>query len=239
MQRSQIFLALDFPSGKETLEFLEKNELSSVPVKIGMELFYQEGPSIIETLLKKDHLIFLDLKLHDIPNTVQRAMQRLASLGVSMVNVHAAGGQKMMEAAKEGLIKGTPHGKNLPLLIGVTQLTSTTEDILKKDLLINASLQETVQHYASISSQAGADGVVCSVHEIPLIKERFGDDFLCVTPGIRLSNGEHHDQARVATPFYAREMKSDFIVVGRAVTQSEQPKEVYQHIKEQWDYENH
>ncbi len=227
-------LALDFPGEKEVFDFLKQfNE--SLFVKIGMELYMQEGPDIVRKVKDLGHDIFLDLKLHDIPNTVGSAMKGLAKLGVDLVNVHAAGGRPMMEAALEGLEAGTPAGKNRPSLIAVTQLTSTTEDQMQAEQRIALSLKESVLHYASLTKQAGLQGVVCSVHEAKAIAEVCGDDFLRVTPGIRLAGGDAHDQKRIATPDGAKRDGSSLIVVGRAVTGAEDPVAAYKIVSELWE----
>lgn len=227
-------IALDFPSEKEVFNFLNHfNE--SLFVKIGMELYLQEGPDIVRKVKEQGHDIFLDLKLHDIPNTVKSAMKGLARLGVDLVNVHAAGGIKMMEGALEGLEAGTPAGKERAKLIAVTQLTSTTEEQMKNEQKINLSLLDSVLHYASITKQAGLDGVVCSVHEARMIAETCGNEFLRVTPGIRLAGGEAHDQKRIATPNGARADGSSLIVVGRAITNAEDPVAAYKKVSELWE----
>ncbi|MEK5485496.1 MULTISPECIES: orotidine-5'-phosphate decarboxylase [Lysinibacillus] len=227
-------LALDFPGEKEVFDFLKQfNE--PLFVKIGMELYMQEGPDIVRKVKDLGHDIFLDLKLHDIPNTVGSAMKGLAKLGVDLVNVHAAGGRPMMEAALEGLESGTPAGKERPALIAVTQLTSTTEEQMQAEQQIALSLQESVLHYASLTKQAGLQGVVCSVHEAKAIAEVCGDDFLRVTPGIRLAGGAAHDQKRIATPDGAKRDGSSLIVVGRAVTGAQDPVAAYKIVSELWE----
>ncbi|MDC3412861.1 orotidine-5'-phosphate decarboxylase [Aquibacillus sp. 3ASR75-11] len=230
-----IYLALDFPNWEETEHFLTTNNLEGAPVKVGMELFYREGPAIIKKLKRNDHAIFLDLKLHDIPTTVRHALRNIASLGVDLVNVHALGGKEMIMAAKEGLEEGAVNG-NVPKLIAVTVLTSMDENVLREDLLIRHELSTTVTHLAKLSQESGADGVVCSVHEVTQIKETCGSDFLTVTPGIRLEKSSHQDQKRVATPTYAREIGTDAIVIGRSVTKSQDPKEAYQQAEKEWNH---
>jgi len=231
---TQPILALDFPREKDVFDFLKQfNE--SLFVKIGMELYMQEGPDIVRKVKDLGHDIFLDLKLHDIPNTVGSAMKGLAKLGVDLVNVHAAGGHPMMEAALEGLEAGTPAGKDRPSLIAVTQLTSTTEEQMQEEQRIALSLQESVLHYASLTKQAGLQGVVCSVHEAKAIAEVCGDDFLRVTPGIRLAGGDAHDQKRIATPDGAKRDGSSLIVVGRAVTGAQDPVAAYKIVSELWE----
>jgi len=232
-----LFLALDFPNGDEALRFLQNHDLHHIPVKVGMELYYQEGPSIIRRLKDEGHPIFLDLKLHDIPNTVKQALKGIASLGVDVINVHAAGGKDMIMAAQEGLKEGAPIGMNKPKLLAVTQLTSTGPTMLKEELLISKSVEETVSHYAKLSREAGADGVVCSVHEADWIHTLCGDDFLTFTPGIRLKGNAIDDQVRVATPKEARKRGADAIVIGRSVTNAQNPKTAYLEAKKEWEDE--
>lgn len=227
-------LALDFPGEKEVFDFLKKFD-EPLFVKIGMELYMQEGPDIVRKVKDLGHDIFLDLKLHDIPNTVGSAMKGLAKLGVDLVNVHAAGGRAMMEAALEGLEAGTSTGKERPALIAVTQLTSTTEEQMQAEQKIALSLQESVLHYAGLTKEAGLQGVVCSVHEAKAIAEVCGDEFLRVTPGIRLAGGAAHDQKRIATPDGAKRNGSSFIVVGRAVTGAQDPVAAYKIVSELWE----
>ncbi|MBG9455102.1 orotidine 5'-phosphate decarboxylase [Lysinibacillus sphaericus] len=227
-------LALDFPGETEVVNFL-KHFNEPLFVKIGMELYMQEGPDIVRKVKDLGHDIFLDLKLHDIPNTVGSAMKGLAKLGVDLVNVHAAGGRPMMEAALEGLEAGTPAGRERAALIAVTQLTSTTEEQMQAEQKIALSLQESVLHYASLTKQAGLNGVVCSVHEAKAIAEVCGGDFLRVTPGIRLAGGDAHDQKRIATPDGAKRDGSSLIVVGRAVTGAQDPVAAYKIVSELWE----
>lgn len=228
-------IALDFPSGQEALTFLDPFEGTPLFVKVGMELFYQEGPAILDELKEKNCRIFLDLKLHDIPTTVQKAMNRLAALGVDLVNVHAAGGKRMMQAALEGLESGTPAGQSRPGIIAVTQLTSTSEDMMRKELLIDRPLQETVIRYGQLAYESGLDGVVCSVHESKALHEHISPSFLTVTPGIRLPNDQTDDQQRVATPAYAKEQGVSQIVVGRSITKADKPIEAYHQILKEWE----
>ena len=197
-------------------------------VKIGMELFYGEGPDIVRQIKSMGHDVFLDLKLHDIPNTVNKAMRNLARLGVNMTNVHAAGTADMMRAAKEGLAEGAAG--EVPLLIAVTQLTSTTEERMHKELLIGASIEDTVRHYAKNACDSGLDGVVCSPLEAGIVKEACGTAFLTVTPGIRYADGNVNDQARITTPQKAREIGTDYIVVGRPITKAQDPVEAYRRV---------
>ncbi|MHC8516349.1 orotidine-5'-phosphate decarboxylase [Sporosarcina sp. ITBMC105] len=226
-------IALDFESAQKTMDFLRAFE-GDVNVKVGMQLYYKEGPAMIAKLKERGFDIFLDLKLHDIPNTVKSAMEVLAGLGVDLVNVHAAGGKTMMEAALEGLDKGTPAGMKRPSIIGVTQLTSTDERQVQEEQLIQATLQDSVLHYAKLTKQAGLDGVVCSVHEAAVISEICGPEFLKVTPGIRLPESGAHDQKRIATPEEARKEGSTHIVVGRAITSADNPREAYELINARW-----
>lgn len=227
-------IALDFPGEKEVFEFLNHFD-EPLFVKIGMELYMQEGPDIVKKVKDQGHNIFLDLKLHDIPNTVKSAMKGLARLGVDLVNVHAAGGRAMMEGALEGLEAGTAAGKERAALIAVTQLTSTTEQQMQEEQKIILSLQQSVLHYAQVTKQAGLNGVVCSVHEARAIREACGEDFLRVTPGIRMLGGQAHDQKRIATPDGARQDGSSLIVVGRAITGAANPVLAYQEVCQLWE----
>ncbi|MBX0313699.1 orotidine-5'-phosphate decarboxylase [Planococcus glaciei] len=220
-------IALDFSSKQQVEDFLSKFD-EPLFVKVGMELFYQEGPELVRSIKKMGHQIFLDLKLHDIPNTVEAAMRGLAKLGVDLTNVHAAGGFDMMQAAKRGLAGSDTK------LIAVTQLTSTDENQMHEDQLIYVSLEESVLHYAKQAKRAGLDGVVCSVLEASGIKDACGEEFLKVTPGIRLADGAADDQKRVATPAKARVQGSTHIVVGRAITKSPDPAASYRQIKNEW-----
>ena len=227
-----VIIACDFPDRETTLAFLDRFQGSRKPfVKIGMELFYGTGPDMVREIKARGHRIFLDLKLHDIPNTVKKAMHVLSGLDVDMVNVHASGTVAMMKAALEGLTR--PDGTR-PLLIAVTQLTSTSEEILHKDLLIGASMNETIAHYAANAREAGLDGVVCSPLEAGLVKETCGAGFLTVTPGIRFADAASDDQVRITTPARAREIGSDFIVVGRPITQADDPVAAYQRCLEEF-----
>ncbi|MBM7688729.1 orotidine 5'-phosphate decarboxylase [Enterococcus ureilyticus] len=229
-------IALDFPSKVEVEIFLENFPVKeSLFVKVGMELFYQEGPEIVRWLKTLGHSVFLDLKLHDIPNTVEKAMIGLAKLGVDMTNVHAAGGVKMMAAAKAGLLKGTKEGAEVPLLIAVTQLTSTSETEMQQDQLIKVSLQDSVIHYAKCAEQAGLVGVVCSALEAQDIHSATSEEFICLTPGIRPSGSAVGDQKRIVTPTNAKKMGSTYIVVGRPITQAKAPYKAYQQIKNEWN----
>ncbi len=219
-----VIVALDFDGREKTLAFLDQFTEEKPFVKIGMELFYAEGPSVVREIRARGHKIFLDLKLHDIPNTVKKAMAALSALDVDIVNVHAAGTGAMMSAALAGLTR--PDGTR-PLLIAVTQLTSTDQDMLEKELWIEKPMEEVVLHYAEIASIVGLDGVVCSPLEAGSIHERCGRNFLTVTPGVRFAGGDAGDQKRVTTPARAKELGSDYIVVGRPITQAEDPVAAY------------
>ena len=226
-----VITALDFPDAETTLRFLDlfKNSSRKPFVKIGMELFYAEGPDIVREIVKRGHRIFLDLKLHDIPNTVKSGMRSLRDLGVDMTNVHASGGIDMMKAAVEGV---TREDGTRPLLIAVTVLTSISEEKLNREILIPGSVAETALTYAENARKAGLDGVVCSPLEAGLIHERVGKNFVTVTPGIRFAGDAVGDQARVTTPAKAREMGSDYIVVGRSITKASDPVSAYQRAVE-------
>ncbi|MGY3713980.1 orotidine-5'-phosphate decarboxylase [Sutcliffiella cohnii] len=230
--KQDLIVALDFPTKKEVDTFLSHFDDGPLFVKVGMELFYQEGPSIIEDLKKRNHRIFLDLKLHDIPNTVYQAMKGLANLGVDLTNVHAAGGCEMMKAALEGLTAGSLGER--PALIAVTQLTSMSEERMKKDLLIDQALNDVVLHYASNAKESGLDGVVCSAYEAPMLNAALGESFLKVTPGIRLASSSNDDQVRVVTPKEASRLGSSYIVVGRSITGASDPRKAYEEVNEQW-----
>lgn len=220
-----VIIACDFASKEETFAFLDKFTGKKPFVKIGMELFYAEGPEIVRGIKARGHKIFLDLKLHDIPNTVKKAMASLSKLDVDMTNLHAAGTIEMMKAAMEGLTR--PDGTR-PLLIAVTQLTSTSEERMQNELLINASIGDTVVKYAQNAKEAGLDGVVCSPLEAGMVKEACGSDFCTVTPGIRFADGEKGDQVRVTTPEKANEIGTDYIVVGRPITAAADPVAAYE-----------
>lgn len=225
-----VIIACDFSSKEETLKFLDLFE-DKLFVKIGMELFYAEGPDIVREIKKRGHKIFLDLKLCDIPNTVEKAMRVLSNLDVDMCNVHASGTKAMMEAAIRGLTK---EDGTRPLLIAVTQLTSTSEERMKDELLINKPIDEVVMHYALNAKEAGLDGVVCSPLEAGKVKSTCGNDFITVTPGVRFESGDIGDQVRVTTPAKAKELGSDYIVVGRPITKAENPVEAYKKCKEEF-----
>lgn len=220
-----VIIACDFGSRDETLAFLDRFTGKKPFVKIGMELYYAEGPQMVREIKERGHKIFLDLKLHDIPNTVKKAMAVLSRLDVDLVNLHAAGTKAMMEAALEGLTR--PDGSR-PLLIAVTQLTSTSQERMERDLLIEKPLEQVVMHYAQTARAAGLDGVVCSPLEAGTVHQACGQDFLTVTPGVRLADGEVGDQVRVMTPAQAREIGSDYIVVGRPITQAPDPVAAYE-----------
>lgn len=220
-----VIVACDFSSKEETMAFLDKFKEKKPFVKIGMELFYAEGPEIVREIKARGHKIFLDLKLHDIPNTVKKSMTVLSRLDVDMTNLHAGGTIAMMEAAIEGLTR--PDGTR-PLLIAVTQLTSTSEERMKNDLLINESMDKVVMHYAHNAKLAGLDGVVCSPVEAGKVHETCGCNFLTVTPGVRFADGDKGDQVRVMTPEQAKKIGSDYIVVGRPITAAENPVAAYE-----------
>lgn len=228
---SRTIVALDFSSKEEVMNFLKKFD-EPVYVKIGMELTYACGLDIVKEVKAAGHKVFLDLKLHDIPNTVKGGMKNLARLGVDIVNCHCGGGIEMMKAAKQGILEGTPEGQQPAKLIGVTVLTSTSQEAMNEELGIPGEVIDTVVHYAKNAKEAGLDGIVCSVHEAKAIHEACGDDFLTVTPGIRLANNSVDDQKRVATPEYAKQQGCDMIVVGRSITKAENPYETYQAIEE-------
>lgn len=219
-----VIVACDFASAAQTMEFLDKFTDVKPFVKIGMELFYAEGPQIVRDIKARGHRIFLDLKLHDIPNTVGKAMKVLSGLDVDMVNVHAAGTSKMMKAALDGL---TREDGSRPLLIAVTQLTSTDEETMEKEILIEKPLADVVMSYAANAEASGLDGVVCSPLEAGKVHEKCGKKFLTVTPGVRFADGDKGDQKRVTTPAQAKEIGSDYIVVGRPITQAEDPVAAY------------
>ena len=230
-----VIIACDFSSKRETLDFLEKFEKLRPFVKIGMELYYAEGPVMVKELKARGHKVFVDLKVHDIPNTAASAMRVLGGLGADIVNVHAAGTKRMMEAAKAGIEEGYEsfcerEGKKAdkPLLIAVTQLTSTDEEAMQHDLLIEKPLVDVVKHYAKMTREAGLDGVVCSAQEAEGIHSVCGDDFVTVTPGIRFADSQKGDQKRVMTPAEANKIGSDYIVVGRPITQADDVVSAYE-----------
>lgn len=219
-----VIIACDFDSKEQTLDFLNKLGDKRPYLKIGMELYYAEGPSIVKILKDRGHKIFLDLKLHDIPNTVKKAMKVLSELNVDMCNLHAAGASKMMEAAIEGL---SGEDGSRPLLIAVTQLTSTTQELMESDILIEEPIDKVVAHYAYNAMTCGLDGVVCSPLEAAKVHAACGESFLTVTPGVRFADDDKADQARVTTPAKAKELGSDYIVVGRSITAAQDPEAAY------------
>lgn len=235
MKIERPIIALDFPNREVTLNFLKRfsNE-KSLFVKIGMELYYSEGQQLVQEIIDLGHDVFLDLKLHDIPHTVQASAKVLGKLGVKMITVHAAGGREMMMAAKDGLISGSTNN-NVPKVLAITQLTSTSEDNMHREQLINTSLEESVLNYAKLAQKSGMDGVVCSAQEAKQITTVTSNYFLRVTPGIRLSGNRMDDQKRVMTPDEAAKQQSSAIVVGRAITQSDNPVETYELIKHLWE----
>ena len=220
-----VIAALDFPEAGQVFRFLDQFTGRKPFVKIGMELFYAEGPEIVRELKRRGHRIFLDLKLHDIPNTVKKAMRVLSRLDVDMCNLHCGGGIPMMEAALEGLTR--PDGSR-PILLGVTQLTSTSQEIMERDLLIREPMDEVISHYASNAAKAGLDGVVCSPLEAAEVKKVCGSSFLTVTPGIRFADSAADDQRRITTPEQAGKLGSDYIVVGRPITAAADPVAAYE-----------
>ncbi len=221
-----VIIACDFDSAEKTFAFLDKFTGRKPFVKIGMELYYAEGPSIVKEIKKRGHKIFLDLKLHDIPNTVKKAMAVLSRLDVDMTNIHAAGTKRMMQAALEGLTK--PDGTRNTMLIAVTQLTSTDQESMENDLLIKEPIAEVVMHYAACAKEAGLDGVVCSPLEAEKVHTRCGQGFVTVTPGVRFADGDIGDQKRVMTPAEANKIGSDYIVVGRPITAAPDPVAAYE-----------
>ena len=229
-----VIIACDFDSAEKTFAFLDQFTGKKPFVKIGMELFYAEGPSIVREIKRRGHKIFLDLKLHDIPNTVKKSMAVLSRLDVDMTNLHAGGTVRMMEAALEGLTR--PDGTR-PILIAVTQLTSTDQESMENDLMIHAPIDEVVMHYASCAAEAGLDGIVCSPLEAGKVHDRCGKNFLTVTPGVRFADGDVGDQKRVMTPAAAKAIGSDYIVVGRPITAAADPVAAYERcVAEFCDY---
>ena len=229
---SNVIIACDFSSAGQTYAFLEKFSGEKPFVKIGMELFYAEGPEIVREIKHHGHRIFLDLKLHDIPNTVKKAMSVLSRMDVDMVNLHAAGTKDMMRAAVEGL---TRADGTRPVLLAVTQLTSTTKERMNADIMIPGEVADCVRHYAECAKEAGLDGVVCSPLEAEMVKEACGKEFVCVTPGIRFADSDKGDQVRITTPAQAREKGSDYIVVGRPITAAEDPVAAYERCCQEFD----
>lgn len=219
-----VIIALDFKDRKTALDFLDGFAGVKPFVKVGMELFYAEGPAIVKEIKKRGHKIFLDLKLHDIPNTVKGGMRSISGLGVDLINLHASGGTAMMKAALEGTFRADG---SRPLVVAVTQLTSTSQNILREELLIHTSMDETILHYAKNAKEAGLDGIVCSPLEASLIKKELGSGFITVTPGIRFEGSDAEDQVRVTTPSDAGKTGTDYIVVGRPITQALDPVQAY------------
>ena len=226
-----MYLALDFPNFRETKIFLENNNLQGVPVKVGMELFYKEGTKILEYLKNNNHSIFLDLKLFDIPTTVKNAMRNLAYFEVDFVNVHALCGTEMIKQAKEGLQTNSTYDTKL---LAVTVLTSMDNQVINREVGLGGTVDEEVTRLAKLSEDSGASGVVCSVHEAALIKETTQPNFVTMTPGIRLLDYQTNDQKRVATPKFAKQNGSDYIVIGRSVTQAKNPKLAYESALKEW-----
>lgn len=236
MDKNKPIIALDFKSKEEANYFLEQFGKEKLNLKIGMELFYREGPDFVREMVDKGHDIFLDLKLYDIPNTVEHAMVQLAKLGVAMINLHASGGIEMMKAALKGLTNGTKENAKRPILIAVTQLTSRVPSISEQELQLAVSLEESVLNLAKLTKESHLDGVVCSPLEAGKVKAVTDNNFLTVTPGIRLQNNQinNDDQVRITTPKNAADLGSDYIVVGRPITKSENPVEAYNNILNEW-----
>ncbi|SEN61732.1 orotidine-5'-phosphate decarboxylase [Amphibacillus marinus] len=229
-----MYLALDFHSWEEADRFLTVNQLTDIPVKVGMELFYREGVNVVKRLRDRGQHVFLDLKLHDIPTTVYKAMKQIARLDVDYVNVHAFGGREMIKAAKQGLVEQQSRETKL---LAVTILTTMDESSLSDQLTITTGLQDTVVQLSKLAQSGGADGVVCSAHEVGQLKAACGDDFLTMTPGIRLDTSAHDDQKRVATPAHARSLGADAIVIGRSITKAAQPRNAYQDALKEWNHD--
>lgn len=231
-----VIIALDFPTAKRALTFLDQFPAKySVTVKIGMELFYAAGPAIVKAVLDRGHAVFLDLKLHDIPNTVEAGMRVIGRLGVTYTTVHAAGGHAMLAAAKRGLVAGAAErGLPAPKLLAITQLTSTDQATLNADQQIAGTVQQSVVHYAELARANHCDGVICSAREVAAIHQAVGSDFLGITPGIRLANSAADDQRRVMTPKAAAQAGSNGLVVGRPITQAADPVAAYQQILQEW-----
>lgn len=233
MTDSKVIIALDFKSKQEVIDFLDQFKDEKLYVKVGMELFYGQGIEMIEEIVRRGHSIFLDLKLHDIPNTVKSAMRQLAALGVDMINVHASGSIAMMKAAIDGLNEGA-QGKTRPLCIAVTCLTSLDQAVLDNELMIHEPLEKVVLKWAENAKAAGLDGIVCSPLESKIVHEQLGTDFITVTPGIRLASDSADDQKRVTTPKLARELTSSYIVVGRTITGASDPVATYKEVLDQF-----
>lgn len=232
--QKEVIIACDFENKESLNSFLKKfSDEQSLFLKIGMELYYSEGPDIVRELKEYGHKIFLDLKLHDIPNTVYRTMKILSKMNIDMCNVHAAGGIDMMLSAKEGLME---NAKNNPLLIAVTQLTSMSQEQMVKDILINEKIEKVISHYAQNAKEAGLSGVVCSAQEAEIIHDVCGKEFITVTPGIRFNDKNEDDQVRVLTPIQARNKGADYIVVGRPITKAEDPRHIYERCVSEFVY---
>lgn len=229
MTDSKVIIALDFQTKEETFAFLDQFGDEKLYLKVGMEAYYGQGQEVVKEIISRGHSLFLDLKCHDIPNTVKQAMRQLAKLGVDMINVHASGGKAMMKAAIEGLEEGKTKDKR-PLCIAVTCLTSLDQEVLDNELMIHEPLKEVVLKWATNAKEAGLDGVVCSPLESSIIHEKLGNDFLTVTPGIRLADDSKDDQKRVTTPAMARELTSSYIVVGRTITKAKDPLATYRRV---------
>lgn len=236
MDKKKPIIALDFKSDKDALTFLDLFSNEELNVKIGMELFYSAGPDFVREVVRKGHSVFLDLKLYDIPNTIEHAMAQLAQLEVSMLNVHASGGVDMMRAARNGLEQGVSKGKEQPILIGVTQLTSRDPKTNEDEMQLAVTQAESILNLAELTQKSGLNGVVCSPLESEKIHQKFGTDFLTVTPGIRLSDHKHgqDDQVRITTPEKAAHLGSDYIVVGRPITKATDPVKIYEVILKEW-----
>ena len=232
--QKEVIIACDFENKESLNSFFKKfSDEQSLFLKIGMELYYSEGPDIVRELKEYGHKIFLDLKLHDIPNTVYRTMKVLSKMNIDMCNVHAAGGIDMMRSAKEGLME---NAKNNPLLIAVTQLTSMSQEQMTKDILINEKIEKVISHYAQNAKEAGLSGVVCSAQEAEIIHDVCGKEFITVTPGIRFNDKNEDDQVRVLTPMQARNKGADYIVVGRPITKAEDPRHIYERCVSEFVY---
>lgn len=234
MKKNKPIVALDFPCANQVYQFLDELGETELNVKVGMELFYAEGTVLLKELINRGHHIFLDLKLHDIPNTVERSIEVISQLGCDMINVHALGGRHMMASA----VKAAKKSQHPPLVIAVTQLTSTSQQNFNDEQLSSHTLEESVIHLAKLAKESGMDGVVCSPHEVALVKQACGDDFLTVTPGIRLSNSKEDDQVRIMSVKQAKQIGSDYIVVGRPITRAENKKEAYNTILSDWSGED-
>lgn len=236
---STVIVALDYAQQFEAIEMADKLESYAPYLKVGMQLYYAAGPELVRLMKAKGFPVFMDLKLHDIPHTVKGAVRSLTHLGVDMINVHCVGGRLMMEAAVEGmqaeldamLDAGVNPSENRPKLIGVTQLTSTSQQMMNDEIGISGKLENSIVHYAQIAQEAGLDGVVCSALEVPMIKQACGSEFLTITPGIRPVGVSNNDQVRITTPAQAQRLGSDYMVIGRAITQAKNPVKVYQDIQ--------